>query len=852
MTKSIDKMDDIEFARFFSQIREGILKDPIKNFIKHPKLINFKPTPAQNVALKCIFGQTLDAVTKHMVFQETLDEFGGFDLTEVFYTEVELYELMTGFVYEVDSVANAKNRINLIIGRRGGKCQDWDSPITLADGSRPTIGSLVDKTFEVLAYDEQTGKRIKAKARGIDNGVKGVYRIKTRTGFSLDRTANHPLMTQKGFRSYEDGLSVGDFLQIPRINDQFSNEKILDDEELLALVNAEIIPEVVFKSPKEQIILFLSKLFITYGENLDKNNFKYCTLSENLAKDVKHLLQRFGIITNLSSDSNISKVIYSITATKPISLEVNYSLEDYWFDEITSIEFLGERKTAGIEVETHHTYINDVVEHNTTLASIVGVYSAIKVNWKPYLTKTPVATVLVLSHSVDLSEEILDILKQLVEGSAILNRLRNLNKRNTTKIFHLSVPFIDDEGNLEYSNVRVKVGAASKKTTRGSAVCTLLCDEIAYWNLSEESADPDVEIIRAARMSLLQFKEHGTIIKMSSPGIKQGVLYDEWQKRDDLRRDYIQFKAPSWVWNTILGKNEFQAEHRLDSEGFDTELRANFVDSISNFISPEFVDMCVVKGVSFQPPADDNTTIYSAAIDAAFKGDRFAFCLVGYNEKRVTTYVLKYWEGSKKKPVQIHEVAQYIRTIIRQYGINEVAGDQYSFQPMRELFLQYGINLVENTFTLPYKRKIYFGLKRLIHNQQLDLPDIPLLSKEIKELVVEQTSSGQIRIGHPQGGSDDLSDALAVATYRVMEKAGVVQMTSGEVTMINDYGVRTDITGKAFTAPPIELLRNYAGFQGVIDNSHEWMQHPETGKWVRRSEYEETEIPTGDSGNFIF
>lgn len=609
--KAIRDMNDLEFAKYFATVREKVLTDPIRYFIRSEGLINFDPTPAQNVALKCIFGQDLDSVTKHMVWQETVDEFGVFDLEQISYTEVELYKLMTGFDYQEDGVFKARNRINLIVGRRGGK---------------------------------------------------------------------------------------------------------------------------------------------------------------------------------------------------------------------------------------------------TTLAAIVAIYSTIKVNWKPYLTKTPVATVLVLSHSVDLSEEILDILKQLVEGSELLNRLRNLKKKNTTKIFHLKVPFVKEDGEtIEWSNVRVKVGAASKKTTRGSAVCTLLCDEIAFWNLSEESAEPDTEILRAARMSLLQFGEHGTIIKMSSPGIKQGVLYDEWMKREDIKDDYIQFKAPSWVWNTILPKEEFKKEWRLDPDGFDTELRANFVDSISNFILPEFVDLCVTRGVSFQPPADDRHTIYSAAIDAAFKGDRFAFSVVGYNEKRVTQYVLKYWEGTKKKPVQIHEVATYIRTICRQYGLNEIAGDQYSFQPLRELFLQYGINLVENTFTLPYKRKIYFGLKRLVHNQQMDLLDVPLLSKEIKELVVEQTASGQIRIGHPQGGSDDLADATAVATFRVMEKAGVVQVQYGEVVMGNDYGIRTDAQGRAFTAPPVELLHNYQGFAGVIDNSKEWAKDPTTGKWRKLSEMEEEAgAPGSDQGNFVF
>lgn len=608
--KTISNLSELEFAQLFAKSREKILEDPIKNFIQAERYIDFKPTPAQSTVLKCIFGKALDGITKHIIYQETVDEIGEFDLGTRFMTEVELYEFMTGFKYNEDAPMVRKNRINLIIGRRGGK---------------------------------------------------------------------------------------------------------------------------------------------------------------------------------------------------------------------------------------------------STLASIIALYSTFKVNWKPYLKKTPVATVLVMSHSVEFSEEVLDILRNMVEDSPILSRLRDLKKKNTQRIFHLKIPFLKEDGQtIEYSRVRVKVGAASKKTTRGSAICTLLCDEIAFWNLADDAAESDTDILRAVRPALLQFGQEGTIIKLSSPGIKQGILYDEWNKREILERDFFQFKAPSWVWNTILPKEEFQKEWRSDQDGFDTEYRANFVDSISNFIIPEFVDMCVVKGVNFQVPSDDSKTIYSAAIDAAFKGDRFAFAITGYNEKRVTTYVVKYWEGSKKKPVQISEVAAYIRTCCKEYGLSQVTADQYSFQPLRELFLQYGINLVENVFSLPYKRKIYFGLKRLIHNHQIDLLDIPLLHKEIKELKVEQTATGQIRIGHPPGGSDDLSDALAVAAYHSLEKAGVISVTGGEIAISNDYGIRTDVHGRAFSAPGIEMLQNYTGFQGVIDNSKEWVQDPITKKWVRAEDQQDDEGSNSDGGNFVF
>ncbi|RLI54085.1 MAG: hypothetical protein DRP09_14080 [Candidatus Thorarchaeota archaeon] len=490
-------------------------------------------------------------------------------------------------------------------------------------------------------------------------------------------------------------------------------------------------------------------------------------------------------------------------------------------------------------------------------ASIIALFSAIKVNWKPYLKKHPVATIAVLSHSVDFSQEILDVLKDLVGASPILSRLKDKSRKDAQTVFHLKVPFFvmkNGKEIIEYSKVAVKVGAASKKTTRGRATCTVLMDEVAYWNLADHAVESDVDILRAIRPALFQFGDEGTIIKLSSPGIKQGVLYDEWIRKEELRDEYVQLKAPSWVMNTILPRKEFYNEFRLDPDGFQTEFEAEFVDSISNFIISEFVDSCILKGVRFIPPLDNPNTVYSAAIDAAFKGDRFAFTLVGHCEHKITTNVVKYWEGSKKRPVRVNEVAQYIQTMCRQFGITEVVADQFAYQPMREIFEEYGIELVENVFSIQYKRKIYFALKRIIHNLNIDLVDIPLLAKEIKELVVEQTPTGQIKIGHPQTGSDDLADALAVACYTALEKVGSMGLTQPQVAHTNPHNIVTDVNGVAFTAPHPTMLLDHQGFAGVEDNSGEYRKDPETGKYRKISELEGDEDVTGGGGgpDFIF
>ena len=59
------------------------------------------------------------------------------------------------------------------------------------------------------------------------------------------------------------------------------------------------IPDVIFRSPLRQIALFLNRLYACDGSAwTDKDNYRveYCTVSEQLADDVQHLLLRFGIV----------------------------------------------------------------------------------------------------------------------------------------------------------------------------------------------------------------------------------------------------------------------------------------------------------------------------------------------------------------------------------------------------------------------------------------------------------------------------------------------------------------------------------------------------------------------------
>src|SRR5579872_1204897 len=83
----------------------------------------------------------------------------------------------------------------------------------------------------------------------------------------------------------------------------------LIDEMGLRFVTArnKAVPERIFRVPREQLAVFLRTLFTcdgsVYANKRDLAGISYTTISEQLARDVQHLLLRFGFVTKLRTKS---------------------------------------------------------------------------------------------------------------------------------------------------------------------------------------------------------------------------------------------------------------------------------------------------------------------------------------------------------------------------------------------------------------------------------------------------------------------------------------------------------------------------------------------------------------------
>ena len=526
-------------------------------------------------------------------------------------------------------------------------------------------------------------------------------------------------------------------------------------------------------------------------------------------------------------------------------IQKKFKLKSKLMTEVEAYELMTEKPYADKPDVTLSNLILIVGRRGgkTLIACIATVSKMVERNWRPWRGALSRVFVALLSHSKEFTAEVMEELKNLCENSPILQHFIDKDSKETVNQFSLKVPFVENGkiingrltgGKIDYSKVTAVVGAANKKTIRGKAIVTLICDEIAFWDSRQRAANSDKEIIRAVTPSLLQFKGHALCIKLSSPNTKEGVLYDEWDKweKGTLPDSYIALKAPSWFWNPNgLSETDFQEQLHLDQENFDREYRANFTDSISAFFKPPYIRKAIMKDVEFQLPEHRSKKVdYMATIDAGFSTDRYVFTVVGYDGDRYTQYHIDIWEPKPDKPVKAFDTAQAIRGICNQFGIDEVFADQFSYQPLSEIFEKYSIKLTKVAFTNTLKGEIYGNLKRKFLDAQIDILDNHIQYKELVELIVERTSTGGHTIKHPDRGHDDASDALALAVYKLWnEHKGEVDGV--QVTSASGVGEVEETPKSRFRAPNPQEMAGMFGELGLQDNSQDYEYNEETGKW---------------------
>ncbi len=152
-----------------------------------PQLSNFVEYEEQSVGVtKKTIGELQEAQVRLALRQGVWKEHPEVFAKEVFDITLEPHQIEILHMVR-DYMKSATASCHSI-----GKCIGLDELVLTVSGLKKAK-DLLNTSFEILSFDEKTGKQVIKKAWATDNGVQPVYKIKTDKGKEIIRTNNHPL-----------------------------------------------------------------------------------------------------------------------------------------------------------------------------------------------------------------------------------------------------------------------------------------------------------------------------------------------------------------------------------------------------------------------------------------------------------------------------------------------------------------------------------------------------------------------------------------------------------------------------------------------------------------------------------
>ena len=219
----------------------------------------------------------------------------------------------TGYTDLDTQLAGLQPGALIVVGARPamGKCLTWDTQIV--DPSSGAVRTMAEAhatgrlgaARPVFALGDDLRLTTAVPSDHIDDGLKPVFRVTTALGRTVRCTLTHPFRTLRGWQPLGE-LSAGERIAVPRRLPVFGSDA-LPEHEVVGLVDsalgAEHVPAAAYTLPKEQLAVFLNRLFATDGwasvAASGAAQIGFASVSEQLARPVQHLLLRFGIVAAL-------------------------------------------------------------------------------------------------------------------------------------------------------------------------------------------------------------------------------------------------------------------------------------------------------------------------------------------------------------------------------------------------------------------------------------------------------------------------------------------------------------------------------------------------------------------------
>ncbi|ACA21201.1 hypothetical protein M446_6968 (plasmid) [Methylobacterium sp. 4-46] len=369
--------------------------------------------------------------------------------------------------------------------------------------------------------------------------------------------------------------------------------------------------------------------------------------------------------------------------------------------------------------------------------ALIAVYLAAFREYRGYLAPGERATVMVLAADRRQARVIFRYCKGLLAGSPLL---ANLIERETAEALDLA------------NGVTIEIGTASVKTTRGYSLAAVLCDEIAFWETSEDSASPDYEILNALRPGMATIPG-SVLLCASSPYARKGALWDAFSRHfGQDNSDVLVWRAATRVMNPTVPERTIDEAYQRDPAAAAAEYGAEFRSDIESFVSLDVVKACIDSGVMERLR---HAGRHVAFVDpSGGSADSMTLAIAHHQAGKAVLDAVR----EIRPPFSPEQVVEEFAGLMKSYGIREVTGDRYAGEWPRERFRVHGINYKVSEKS---KSDLYRDLLPLLNSAKVSLLDHPRLVQQLVALERRTARGGRDSIDHPRGGHDDLANAVA-------------------------------------------------------------------------------------------
>lgn len=400
------------------------------------------------------------------------------------------------------------------------------------------------------------------------------------------------------------------------------------------------------------------------------------------------------------------------------------------------------------------------------VVAFIATYLATFRSYEEYLAPGEVATIAVIAAN---QKQARSIFRYISGGLNAIGMLREMVENETAESIVLT------------NRVVIEIATASFRVTRGYTYAAVLADEIAFWR-SEESANPDEEIIKAIRPGLSTIPG-AMLLLASSPYAKRGLLYNLWKRhygKDGAR--VLVWRATTQEMNPRIDPEIISEAYEDDPEAASAEYGAEFRSDIAAFVTREVVDACTVPGRFELPPL--SSIRYHAFVDPSGGTSDSMTLAIGHfeggrGERRTILDAVR----EVKPPFSPEQVAEDFCALLKSYRVTAVRGDRYGGEWPREQFRKHGIK-----YEIAEKPKsdLYRELLPVLNSGRCELLDNQRLTKQLMDLERRTSRGGRDSIDHAPGAHDDLANAVAgVLVHGRDEKA---ELVARMIAMTSDEG----------------------------------------------------------------